>query len=247
MRSVKRHYLGDRIRAPDFNRLVEASNALVKASGKQGLAFSLTPAGLSIDQRGRSFTLPAEPAVAVKAKNTEEQHFGALDVCQLMWPGLYEHQPLSDPYYVGDRVVEMRLPQDSACGLIGVVADRIEPDEVGDVFMAGICLAFADGFGEAEWDWDSSNRASSFQDAWYLIPCNAGSAEVLWVSPILRQDVPRRVAVIRFGQRVTEGVGIQERGRYRRDKRGRAEVIVFDDSVQLTRLASGIVRVSPSP
>jgi len=245
----------------NFNTLVDAANRVYKASGGSGVAVEGGPDGLVIRGATRTVTLQ-EPAQTVLAQNVGATDLNVLDACQITMPIqlqaetdeslVLDGSPIDLPYLYEQRVLEVHYPTETSFGRFGICAEPLKaaagatPGEIGNIWIAGVCLCKITRTGE--WDgaqvWKTADRADLRQDQGALQLCTLGAAQVLYVwRPLWPSDATSaRLAIIRFDSRNTAAVGQEEA--LRAINHGEAGVLNFPTAT-VSRIREGIVELSP--
>lgn len=216
--------------------VTNASNAVIRASGGNGVDVAYTPAGLAIS--GSKEMRFSGPWVIARMKNegeTDIEPFHAVQIDQ--------DSPAEAAYHQSKIILSCRIPEDHFFGRFGIALDYMygqrsisvseltsRASDTGRVVIAGVavCKFPIDNPGEGE-------RADTIQDSGELRMSRIGAARVLF-----HEDAH---GIIYLGERNGEGgIGMQKDGQD--DTDDVAEVVVFDASVDAEQNGFGIVNVS---
>jgi hypothetical protein len=245
----ERKQTGDRITAEEWNNIGESATAMSRAASGGGVNLRVGPDGITI--RGRQVIHFREPAIVMDGYNVGSVKLNPFDVAQLAWPmqlqdagDFYDGNPLDERFHQTQRIAEVLVPEDHFFGRFCVAAAEIAPQKAGPVWVSGVCLcriARAHGLYSASQFYKKPDRADTVKGEKYLQVCDIGAAQILWIMEPLSGETGPVPAVIRFDHRNTSGIGISQMGDSY--KRGVVEVMEFDDSVTITELAPGVVKV----
>lgn len=244
---------GDPLYAEEWNNLTDYATALARGTSGRGVNLTVDPNGVTI--RGEKVWTLREPATLAFGLNVGTVDLEPFDACAITEPVQvqadpppHEGQPLREGIAHGTRVLEVYRPTETSFGRFGICAERIPTDTIGRLWVAGICPAMIARYYEmyaASQYLRKPDRADTMMDAGYLQICEVGAAQVLWVNyPVSAIESPA-LSVIRFDSRNTNGVGIMETGNENQD--GVVEVLRFTNSVVISEIVSGVIRVDMGP
>ncbi len=239
----------------NFNTLAAIGHKVHNIAGAGGINVQQHPGGIIIQTAQELFVLE-EPAQVMLAKNIGTDDLNVFDAAHITEPiqlqdtsggeaAIDDGTPIDGPHLFTQRIMEVKQPTETSFGRFGICAESLVDGEIGEIWVAGVCLCRLLRTGE----WDprpfqkTADRADTRQDAPQLQLCSVGAAQVLWVFRPLWPNRPRqeRLAIIRFDSRDTDGVGMESF--MRPINAGTGEVIQFNTAT-VTRLREAIVQIT---
>lgn len=111
----------------------------------------------------------------------------------------YEGEPKPSKEF-RNTAVRIRKPTEACYGRFGIAVADIAAGEAGLIAVSGVCIALVDAGGAYK------DRADTAVDSWRLKAQGVGSAKIVHLEKLPFQEYG--YAIIQFGERQTDGVGL---------------------------------------